>query len=47
MCHTGTSNDATCVDEYDRARRARAFVWLWNGKEYQNVISDQFAAPPE
>lgn len=23
------------------------FVWLWDGKEYKNVISDQFAAPPK
>jgi ketosteroid isomerase-like protein len=23
------------------------FVWLWTGEKYENVISDQFAAPPK
>ena len=26
---------------------ASFFVWLWNGRKYEHVIDDQFAAPPK
>ena len=47
MPNSSQSPDATLVwiNVPGPAEQRSFFVWLWNGRNYQPVISDQFAAP--
>jgi len=49
MPHSSHSNDSTLAwtNTTGPDGQRSFFVWLWDGNEYRNVISDQFAAPPK
>jgi hypothetical protein len=49
MPHSAHSNDHSLAWTNTIAPDGQRsfFVWLWDGKEYRNVIADQFAAPPK
>ena len=49
MPHSSHSNDFTLAwtNSVGPDGQRSFFVWLWDGKEYRNVIEDQFAVPPK